>query len=306
MSLRLAAVLLLGPLACVLRPYDPQTSATVATDTSAGTTADTGTSMSAPTSTSTTSTSSIATSAPATTGTSCNFLDCGASPDLPEGYCDIWTDDCPEGQKCMPVSLDGGSAWESARCVPVVPNPDHVGEPCTILGDGFDGLDTCGRREMCWSVEWGIKMGTCLAMCNGSPRMPFCDPPKTVCNIAADGVLLLCFPDCDPLLQDCQEQELCIPDSQNPAHFDCITDDSGPEGQALDPCDSPFACDPGQLCLDPALAVECDPMAAGCCLPFCDLTLPNTCPGNGQECLPYQDPPVPGYETLGLCGLPMP
>ncbi|MFY0532131.1 hypothetical protein [Nannocystis pusilla] len=88
--------------------------------------------------------------------------------------------------------------------------------------------------------------------------------------------------------------------------FLCVLDASGDEGQAFDGCEFANACDPGLSCLDPELAVECDPMSTGCCVPFCDISAPNTCPGQGQECISwYEDvPALPGLENVGVCSLP--
>ncbi|MCY1010225.1 hypothetical protein OV079_32590 [Nannocystis pusilla] len=92
----------------------------------------------------------------------------------------------------------------------------------------------------------------------------------------------------------------------DPGAFLCIFDASGEEGQVFDPCEYVNTCDSGLYCVQPKLAGECDPQALGCCLPFCDTSLANTCPGQGQECLSWwgEDPPKPGLEKLGLCGLP--
>src|SRR5262245_15971404 len=30
--------------------------------------------------------------------------------------CDVWAQDCPPGEKCMPWANDGGSSWNSLRC----------------------------------------------------------------------------------------------------------------------------------------------------------------------------------------------
>ncbi|MFY0535960.1 hypothetical protein [Nannocystis pusilla] len=51
------------------------------------------------------------------------------------------------------------------------------------------------------------------------------------------------------------------------------------------------------------MAVECDQDAAGCCMPYCDLGKPNTCPGAGQECLPLLEEPTPKYGDLGACSV---
>ena len=115
----------------------------------------------------------------------------------------------------------------------------------------------------------------------------------------------LCLPGCDPLLQGCGDGDLCIPDPGDPARFICVLDASGDEGQVFDECEFVNACDPGLYCVAPALGAECPPEAPGCCLPFCDTTMPS-CPGAGQECLPWfeMDQAPPGFENVGLCGVP--
>ncbi|MFY0531321.1 hypothetical protein [Nannocystis pusilla] len=105
-------------------------------------------------------------------------------------------------------------------------------------------------------------------------------------------MLNLCLPTCDPLAQDCPNGLLCIHDIYD-ERWVCALDASGDEGQAFDPCPHGHACDPGLHCAEPELAGECDPMASGCCLPLCDLDLPNTCPGQGQACVAWYPPVMP-------------
>ena len=50
--------------------------------------------------------------------------------------CDIWAQDCPEGEKCSAWANDGGGAWNATRCVPVDDDPDQVGEACNVEGSG--------------------------------------------------------------------------------------------------------------------------------------------------------------------------
>ncbi|MBZ5708372.1 ribulose phosphate epimerase [Nannocystis pusilla] len=219
--------------------------------------------------------------------------------------CDLWTEDCPEGHKCMPYANDGGSAWNATKCVQIVPDPDQFGEPCQAIGSGVSGEDTCDKHLMCWDIDLDTLQGTCTAMCVGSPEAPACEPPNTTCALSGDGVLILCIPNCDPLLQDCPEGDTCI-SSPNTGEFVCVLDASGEAGQVFDPCEYVNACDPGLICADATLADECDPQVIGCCLPFCDTSLANTCPGQGLECIPWfeEGAAPPGLENVGLCMLP--
>ncbi|WP_434425069.1 hypothetical protein [Nannocystis pusilla] len=225
----------------------------------------------------------------------------------PHDGCDQWQQDCPEGQKCMPWSADGDNWWESLKCVDVVPDPDDVGEPCMVFGAPASGEDTCDLGQMCWNVVDGV--GTCVALCVGSPDVPTCADPQSTCTLGGESVLALCLPNCDPLKQDCPGNDLCLPNPNDPANFLCVLDASGEEGQAFDPCEYMNACDPGLICVGPEFAGECDPAALGCCLPYCDNTLePTDCPGQGLQCLPWFDlgTAPPDLEKLGLCGLPQP
>lgn len=309
LSLQSAAVLL----ACAARPLDTATGDgdTEAAPASTGS-SDPGTTggddsssptTTAPSTTTTTTGPDVGTSttgAPDSTGS--NFI---PPEDVPFGeQCDVWTEDCPEGQKCMPVSLDGDHSWESLKCVPVVDAPDGLYEPCTLLGTGLDGLDTCEKHMMCWEADPNTKIGHCVGMCTGSPDQPSCGDPDAFCAIGGDSVLALCLPGCDPLAQDCPGNDLCIPNPQDPESFLCVIEPNDTEG-VFGICEYPNACDSGLVCVGPELAAECDQAQVGCCLPYCDTSLPNTCPGAGQECLPWfgDGAPPDDLKNLGLCGL---
>ena len=224
-------------------------------------------------------------------------------PDILPEDCDVWTQDCPEGYKCMPYANDGGSAWNGVKCFPVDPAPDPVGSPCTVVGNGVSGLDSCDEAAMCWGVDPETAEGTCYAFCTGSPENPMCSP-GFACPIYADAILILCHPKCDPLAQDCADGDACLPYPRDV--FICILDASGEMGAYGDPCDYSNACDPGLVCLNPEYVPGCQ--AGGCCTPFCDTSAPNTCPGDGQECIPwYEEGEAPeGYEHVGVCGVPQP
>lgn len=227
----------------------------------------------------------------------------GSPPDLGvEGPCDIWEENCPGGQKCMPVSLDGDSVWETTRCVPLVADPAVLGEPCQNLGTGLDGLDTCDLHMMCWFADPATGDGTCVGHCTGTPDEPGCADPGASCLISAEGVVNLCLPSCDPVEQTCPDGLACLPSFAD--GFVCVMEFSGEEGQAFDFCEFVNDCDPGLLCVASNLAPECDPALASCCLPFCDINAPNTCPGDALECLPFYSPgqAPPGLEHVGLCG----
>jgi hypothetical protein len=166
------------------------------------------------TSSSTTSAESSTTGAidPTTTDespTSVGFLeqpDAGAA----EWECDPWAQNCPPGEKCIAWADDGGGAWNSVRCVPVVDDPKQPGEPCTVIDSRTSGIDDCALGTMCWNVDHDTLIGECVELCGGSNASPVCSDPCDQCNIAYEGVVLVCAPPCDPVIQDCGEGEKCV------------------------------------------------------------------------------------------------
>ncbi len=206
----------------------------------------------------------------------------------------------------MPYADDGGSSWNNDKCVPVVDDPKQTGEPCFAAEGGVGGVDDCDLGLMCWNVDVD-KMGICFELCGGSPETPTCKAPKTSCAVYGEATLALCLPGCNPVVQNCDPSDVCI---ENPGGGDdgfiCVPDASGDEGQLHDPCMFANSCDPGLQCVDSAWAVECDQLEESCCEPFCDITLPNTCPGVGQVCNAYfEEGTAPmGCENVGYCRVP--
>jgi hypothetical protein len=223
--------------------------------------------------------------------------------------CDQWTQDCPEGEKCMPWANDGGSAWNGTRCSPIAANAGQVGDECQVEGSGVSGVDNCDLGSMCYYVQPDTNTGICVGMCLGSPDAPQCDPGY-LCSISNDGVLTLCRLTCDPLLQDCESTgAACLP-AAGADGFVCIVDASGEAGAAGDPCEYLNACDPGLWCAG-ATAVPGCASAQGCCTEFCDLTDDDpdaacSLAGEGAVCVTWfeegQAPPT--LTHVGACLLP--
>lgn len=220
--------------------------------------------------------------------------------------CDVFAQDCPPGEKCSAWADDGGAAWNATKCVPV--NGDQQpGEPCTVQGSGTSGIDDCAAGVMCWDVGPDA-MGFCVALCTGTPDAVHCEG-NTSCVLPSDGVLNLCLPSCDPLLQDCPGADLCIPNPDGTS-FTCVLDASGDGGQVNDLCEFPNTCDPGLVCLDPAVASStCTPGPTGCCQPFCEFTegQDGACPNPDQKCVQWFDPmtEIPQwYVHVGVCRIP--
>ena len=75
-------------------------------------------------------------------------LDFGGGTDF---ECNLRTQNCPAGQRCMPTNEDGG-VWDAWRCLPVEPEPRAPGQTCTLGEPRWSGRDDCERGAMCWSV----------------------------------------------------------------------------------------------------------------------------------------------------------
>lgn len=228
------------------------------------------------------------------------------TPDFGGGKeCDVFEQNCPEGEKCNAWSSDGDNSWDSLKCVPVVPNPDPIGAPCFAEGGGISGVDSCVKGAMCWGVDSQTGMGTCVEQCTCSAENPICAvTPNSSCLIANDGVIVLCLPSCDPLDADaCAGGEVCVPDPGDSSRFTCVFDASGEEGALGDPCSFANGCDPTLMCGEPGLLpAMCDLSEPGCCLPFCDLRAID-CP-QGADCLPwFEEGQAPKCsEHIGVCG----
>ncbi len=230
-------------------------------------------------------------------------------PEQPPPACSVWTQDCPQGEKCMPWANDGGITWNSLKCVEIRDNPGEPGDGCTVEGNGTSGVDTCNIGSMCWGVDPETNEGTCVAMCGGDQEAPLCEDPDSTCVIVNDGVLTICLDKCDPLLQSCDEGQACYPANSG---FACAPDASGPElGTAGDPCQAINGCDVGLFCA-PAAAVPGCTDSARCCSDFCDLSADDPTDDCfsadlGQECIPFfedgQAPP--DLQAVGGCALPL-
>lgn len=242
--------------------------------------------------------------------TGCSFIGCDETGDVCGSggaacECDVWGQDCQEGEKCNPWANDGSNAWNATRCVPISENPGEPGDECEVEGTGVSGFDTCKEGAMCWDVDEEGN-GTCVAFCSGSEASPICEDPQTSCTIANDGVLILCLPTCDPLMSSCEEGSACYPSDDT---FVCVFDSSGEAGAYGDPCEFTNACDPGLYCAPAGGVPDCT--TANCCTPFCDMSADDadtSCPGaaGGQQCVPwYEEGQVPpGFMDLGACLLP--
>ena len=209
-----------------------------------------------------------------------------------------------EGEKCsLRACNEDAFYWEEFACVPIL-GDDPVGADCSVSGDLWSGEDSCGDRSVCMFVDPDTKQGTCVAFCEGDPSSAVECPPSSACKIAGNGTPAACFPFCDPLAQECEEGYMCL---QRYDGFFCEVDASEGTHPYGSPCEYVNECNPGLACVPAGLVP--DPACTGsenCCSPYCDLTQPNTCPGQGQVCIDIWAPETPpeGLENFGVCAVP--
>lgn len=224
-----------------------------------------------------------------------------------DGECDPWLQDCPDGLKCMAYAEPGVNHFTGNKCTPVAQNPGVAGDPCYADGGWSTGVDDCDYGLACWNIDPETSEGVCMAWCTGSADAATCPDAGDTCVFWVPGFAHICLSLCDPLLQDCDGPESCLPNwAKQGEEWVCSLDYSFDEGQEFDPCEYSNACDPGMICTDPKSAIECDPGAIGCCISVCDTSAPNSCEGQGAECQGFygEEPAPPNYANVGLCSLP--
>jgi hypothetical protein len=212
--------------------------------------------------------------------------------------CDTFMQDCPNGEKCVPYSNNGGN-WNANKCVPILGN-GMVGDQCTWAGI-IEATDDCGADSACWDVQDvnGQLVGTCTAFCTGTPQAPMC-PPGTSCLQSGDGSIALCIDTCNPLTQECPPGEACFWAN---SEFNCIF--TTQDIQVGEPCGFINDCAEGLICLTASVLPNC--AGAACCGQFCDLDCgPNSCSQPGTACTPFFEMGMApfGNADVGVCILP--
>lgn len=212
--------------------------------------------------------------------------------------CSPWEQDCPEDEKCVPYSSTSGN-FDGNKCVPVL-GDGEPGEPCSYGGTA-EATDDCGASSYCWA--WG-DTGTCYEFCLDDT---FCNVPGFDCMVDDAGVINLCAPSCDVILQDCEPGFGCyLATGEDPWRgFGCAPTTENIEIGA--PCDAINDCAVGLTCRPASTMPDC--AGDSCCASFCHLAMPETCSQPGTECNSiFGEGMSPGTEAddLGLCTLPQP
>lgn len=251
------------------------------------------------------STSSTSTSSETSTSESDDTGETGGTtgfvPDLvePPVDCDPISQNCPDGEKCVVYSSNGGG-FDDHKCVPVL-GDQAPGEPC-IYGGTTEATDDCDETSACWDVQTVDEqaVGVCRAFCTGTPDEPEC-PITHSCLVGSDLGAYVCVPDCDPIYQTCNEGLACYWVVEE---FNCLfTTLNIPTGE---PCADIDECAAGNVCV----AAEELPSCAGesCCSPWCALEQGDVqCAAiPGTTCEPFfeEGAAKPGYENVGVCTVP--
>ncbi|MBC8069617.1 MAG: hypothetical protein IAG13_14870 [Deltaproteobacteria bacterium] len=224
-------------------------------------------------------TADTSSSSTAVTGTeSGTFIDSPDGGSLYGGGCDIWNNDCPEGDKCMPWANDGLGSWNAVRCSPVPRDAAAVGASCTVEGSPTSGIDDCELGSMCFHVDPITNEGVCVAFCTGTRAAPSCADPEQVCSITHEGTLILCLTPCDPLAPECPDGHSCQAGTDA---FVCVR---AGEGAIGDPCRQFVDCELGASCI-PGATPECE---ESCCTEACDPAEP-VCGLPEQSCTAVGD-----------------
>jgi Ca-activated chloride channel family protein len=153
--------------------------------------------------------------------------------------CDLFAQDCPMGEKCVPWANDGGSQWNATRCSPIAEDPAATGQPCTVEGGPTSGVDDCSGSSICWDVDRSNE-GTCVALCQGDEADPQCHGDQW-CFQGFDGTVAVCMP--APL---CELDGVC----------QCMCPWHGDPDCAPDQCTSAEAGPPDELVTEPPIALD--------------------------------------------------
>ena len=222
----------------------------------------------------------------------------GAQLDLPEpsqGECSTWTQDCPDGLRCVLRPSAAGAHTFETECHTLAPDPAGAGEPCSLGIGGVAEADSCDIGMWCDFVDPDTGDGICTPFCVGSPEQAACDDPAREC-LQYDDTWNVCVYRCDAFLQDCPPTLAC---HLNGSEFMCVPDRSMGGGGYGEPCNGFGSCAPGNTCLSFRKFDDCDGI---CCSPWCDVDAPNTCPGPNQLCVPFNTGSRdPALANLGVC-----
>jgi hypothetical protein len=214
------------------------------------------------------------------------------------GECDPKAQDCDAGYKCTAVSKEEGKPWNANVCVPVM-GEGVAGDSCDVMDGKYSGHDDCAKGLICMLTDPEGQDGVCIELCTPDDE---CTMTSAQCEEYNDGVLPICLPACDPLIQDCGEGQACYQGGANT--FVCFKEVAEPgQGGQGSTCMSVNICQKGYHCADAATQPDC--AGAGCCTAFCPLSEGDAnCPVDTM-CLPFfaEGEAPEAYADVGICAI---
>lgn len=222
------------------------------------------------------------------------------------GECSIWDQDCAEGEKCVPWSLENDLVPDEIRCCPEDGTPALPGEQCVVQDYFGSCIDDCVEGSLCLDLD-DDNQGVCQPFCRGTAAQPICEQDEG-CLIYFAGVPF-CFPHCDPLIQDCPAGQGCYPGEEAIGGTDFLCLPTIGSAALGDYCWLLSNCDPGLICVTPEFYPNCDGIV-GCCTQMCDTSEADPCPAidPALECVSWyvggQKPPSPELANVGACVIP--
>ena len=91
-----------------------------------------------------------------------SFTDFVPDTPPPPPSCNLWLQDCPEGEKCTPY-VSSGHTWDVLKCVPIL-GDQAPGEACVYEA----ALDDCDGSGMCFNAQLTIVVSPPIASSTAS------------------------------------------------------------------------------------------------------------------------------------------
>lgn len=224
------------------------------------------------------------------------------------GMCDIYKQDCPNGEKCTAYGPPDTFIPSGIKCTPVPDNPKEFNVECDVGAEGL-GDDNCALGSVCLDLDYDGK-GFCLPYCTGTPDDPMCEDSEATCvKLFVFYDFGNCFKKCDPLLQNCAAGEGCYMDAIKVGNtgFVCLPVVQEGKGKTYGAdCFGWSSCEPGYACVYKDFVPDCGDL---CCTPWCDLSEeedPCSAYDPTMSCVPWysEGTAPPGFENVGVCAIP--
>lgn len=212
--------------------------------------------------------------------------------------CDPGKQDCPDGLKCTPYVSEPDGTWADKNHCVDISGSRALGDSC----ERVEGDDDCDIGLYCNAgCSSCTGPGTCEELCDVENEGS-CSSGDT-CTPWNEGALPLCTVACDPLAEECGDDQLCVP-FPPPSQFGCAGKSENPDNPAGSECDLAGDCAAGAVCIPAEYTGGCG-ASEYCCAALCEYDT-ETCAGEGEICISWfeGETPAPGLEHVGVCIAP--